>query len=155
MTPPKVADALNGKANSLDPYTSPWPADINTNFRFSFVDYTKLTETNYGHSEYQLLTDNALEKMANSKNVGCSQYVILYSSNLLCYKPANPGPEIPRCAQLTIQAKNDFAKTSPGATFYLYNDYETGKKLKDQKKLDFLMNSGIVWIHEDMDSPLA
>lgn len=153
LIPAAVATALNGKKNSLPAYDSPWPNYINTNFRFCFVNYDKPHNTNYGHSEFQLLTGNALGEMAAS--VGCPKYVIVYSSNLPCYKPENPNPDIPRCAELTVQVKNNFAQTCPGATFYLYTDKESGKNLPDQNKLNFLLNSGIVWIHKDMNSPLT
>ena len=138
-----------------------WPDDgKTTNFRLATPDYSKGQETNYGHSEYQLLTDNKLGQMVTDfkKYYDCPEYVILYSSNLPCVSPENPDNNKPRCAQMVVNAKEEVETICEDAWFYLYTTHETPSSLSDPKllpqfkehirqKIAFLKRNGINWIH--------
>ena len=138
-----------------------WPDDgKTTNFRLATPDYSKGQHTNYGHSEYQLLTDNKLGQMVTDfkKYYGCPEYVILYSSNLPCVSPPNPDNNKPRCAQMVVNAREEVENICEDAWFYLYTTHETPSSLSDpnllpqfkeriKEKMAFLRRNRINWIH--------
>ena len=149
VKPPSIAKILAGKKNSMVKPRTPWPETTDTNFRVSYVDTRQRSDSNYGHSEYQLLADNQLLDMVDS--VGCPFYVIVYSNIFPCIKPVNPDPTIPRCGVMLAQVQNRFHVKCPDASFYLLTERETGLDLPDQQKINEILNSGIIWIHEDLN----
>ena len=151
LIPAFIAKKLSGSEDSMAKPRTPWPQTTDTNFRVSYVNDQERSDSNYGHSEFQLLAGGELLDMVNY--VGCPSYVIVYSNIFPCVKPVNPDPKIPRCAELITEVHSRFFKECPDAPFYLLTERETGKNLPDEEKLDAIMNTGIIWIHKDMNSP--
>ncbi len=133
-----------------------WPQlPDNTNFRMAIPDFSKAKETNYGHSEYQLLINDGLGNMLGTFNTkhGCPQYVILYSTLLPCMYPPNPVTlgqnPVPRCAEMTVDARKRLRKLCTGANFYVYTNEVSNKdypKVFD-KTVKYFGKNGITWIN--------
>ncbi len=141
---------------NADP-NSPWPSSLkDSNFRFCYVDYSKRKyNTNYGHSEYQLLRDDGLEAMVTSfrqRHNGCPQYVILYTTNLPCTAAPKYIPPL-RCAQMTVNARKNLMNICPETRFYVYitrntpdTEYTQGFKFS-VKDLFNEGKNGIEWLN--------
>jgi hypothetical protein len=102
-------------------------------------EYNQPEETNYGHSEYQLLVENGLKIMMTNfqpeqrNETPQWQYVILYSTRIPCVHPENPNPNEPRCTRMVIEAIEDLKSIcGPGTTFFLYTTDETPLTLEDR-----------------------
>ena len=138
---------------------STWPLSVgNTNFRMAVPDFHKPRQSNYGHSEYQLIANNKFVKMLENfipRHSFCPQFVILYSTLLPCmYPPRNSKYRGPRCADMAVTAKNILHKSCPEANFYLYTDQiSLGKKLRGllQDILDYFKENEVIWINPNSE----
>ena len=132
-----------------------WPTSpLYTNFRMAVPDYYEPKETNYGHAEYQLLTNNGLNIMLETfktKHNGCPKYVILYSTILPCLYPPNPvkinQPQVPRCAEMTVNAKNELKGKCLQTEFFVYSNDTTTYEKPLKEKVDYLEKNGIILLN--------
>ena len=134
-----------------------WPASpSNTNFRMAVPDFNQPRQTNAGHSEYLLLKDDGLGDMLRTfqtKHGSCPEYVLLYSTLLPCMYPPNPVSPgqvpVPRCAEMTVNAKKSAKRMCPGSAFNLYTHEVTNKQYPDvfDKTVKYFTKNGITWIN--------
>ena len=151
----EVNTVLAGKHKTFEMPSTIWPPRSEvSNFRVAVPDRpldaqlkkeNEKERKNFAHSEYQLLVNNGLTGMLQTSNGEmCPEYVILYSKLLPCYKPATKP-----CSAINIEARKDLATLcGEEVNFYLYTTHETPASTNlDQKKLEFLKNSKIIWIN--------
>jgi hypothetical protein len=118
------------------------------------VDKSEPRGSNFGHSEYHLLKNNALDDMLTSlyEQGLCPQYLILYSTLIPClYSPKNSPYLTPRCAEMIVNEKKKMEEICPKTKFFLHTDQVSLKKYSDGNKLlgkiiKYLNDNGIIWI---------